>query len=95
MEEKIDALLENKDFVSKLMSCKEAVSLKALFAENGIELTAEQCEAVIKSLSAAVADGELDDAALEEVAGGKISLKNILKKIIKGITGGWMNSLLG
>jgi len=88
MNEKIEALFANEEFASKLVSCKEAAAVKALFTENGIEVTDEQCEAIVKELVSAAADGELDDAVLEGVAGGRISLKKIFKAVVKILKGG-------
>lgn len=64
MEEKIKALLENKEFAAKLAKCVDVASAKALFAEYGAELAEEQ----IKNLLG----GELSDEALADVAGGYI-----------------------
>jgi len=55
-----------KEQIQKAMACKTAEELMALAKSEGIELTKEEAEAYM----AEMADVELDDAALKNVAGG-------------------------
>lgn len=72
MEEKIKALLESEGFIDKMLACEEPEQVQALFAENGIELSLEEVKAIGAGLESALnnEEGELDEDALEEVAGG-------------------------
>lgn len=67
MEEKIKALLENREFAAKAVQCGSVADAKALLAEYGVELTAEQ----IKTTGSEA----LSDNELESVAGGFFLLK--------------------
>jgi len=55
-----------KEQIQKAMSCETAEELMALAKAEGIELTKEEAEAYMADL----ADFELDEAALKNVAGG-------------------------
>ena len=55
-----------KEQIEKALSCETAEELMALAKSEGIELTKEEAEAYM----AEMADVELDDAALKNVAGG-------------------------
>ncbi|MBR5376347.1 MAG: hypothetical protein IK139_03630 [Lachnospiraceae bacterium] len=52
--------------IEKAMSCKTAEELMKAAAEEGFELTKEEAEAYFDEMS----DMELDEEALDEVAGG-------------------------
>ncbi len=64
MEKKPEAL--SKELIQKAAKCKSAEELMELAKNEGYELTKEEAEAYLNEL----ADIELDDAALEKVAGG-------------------------
>lgn len=68
MEEKLKALAENEEFTEKLKQTESMEEAIKLFAEYGVEVTEED----LKNLMAAVPEGELDEAALENVSGGFI-----------------------
>ena len=55
-----------KEMIEKAMQCETAEDLIALAKSEGIELTKEEAEAYLAEL----ADFELDDAMLKNVAGG-------------------------
>ena len=55
-----------KEQIAKAMSCETAEELMALAKAEGIELTKEEAEAYM----AEIADVELDEDALKQVAGG-------------------------
>ncbi len=75
MEEKIKAVMAEEGFVEKLMECQEPEQVQALFAEKGVELSLDDVMAISKGLSAALEDGEeLDEDALDSVAGGSATL---------------------
>lgn len=74
MEDKINALLENEEFVTKLTACRSADDLKALFAANGIELTFEEAKKLFI--------GNLDDKDLEGISGGSL-FKHAAAKLFK------------
>ena len=55
-----------KEMIEKAMQCKTADELMALAKAEGFDITKEEAEAYM----AEMADFELDDAALSNVAGG-------------------------
>ena len=57
-----------KEMMGKAMQCKSADELIALAKTGGYELTKEEAEAYLAEL----ADVELDEARLKEIAGGGI-----------------------
>ena len=62
----IDKSKITKEMLDKALECKTADQLVALAKDNGITLTKEEAEAYLAELE----DMELDDAALDNVAGG-------------------------
>lgn len=68
MKEKIFALLEDADFSAKLETLSTAEEILAAFKEYGVDITAEELQALAGSI------GELDLDALDNVAGGILAL---------------------
>ena len=66
-----------KEQIEKAMACETAEELMALAKANGHEITKEEAEACMAKL----ADIELDEATLQQAAGGagKVTIKDILK----------------
>lgn len=72
-----------REQIEKALACETAEELMALVKANGHEITKEEAEACMAEL----ADIELDEATLEQVAGGqaaggspnKVEIKDILK----------------
>ena len=55
-----------KEMLEKAMQCKTADELMALAKSEGMEITREEAEAYLAEMD----DVELDDTALQQVAGG-------------------------
>ena len=55
-----------KEMLEKVMQCKTAEELMALAKSEGMEITREEAEAYLAEMD----DVELDDTALQQVAGG-------------------------
>lgn len=72
MEEKIQALMENAEFAAKMEQAESVAELVALFNAEGVEVT----EAALKQAMKTAENEEMDEAALESVAGGA-SLKTV------------------
>ena len=64
-----------KEQIQKAMACETADELMALAKAEGIELTKEEAESYLAEL----ADIELDEATLQQVAGGSPKISDILK----------------
>ena len=64
-----------REQIEKAMACETAEELMALVKANGHEITKEEAEACMADL----ADIELDEATLQQVAGGSPTIKDILK----------------
>lgn len=85
--EQLNQLLENEAFMEKVTSAGSVEEIAAIFAENGVELSTEEIKGMIQEvISGKTAGGELDETALESVAGGKWSIPNPFKSINK-----WLN----
>ena len=61
--------------IEKALACETAEELMALVKANGHEITKEEAEACMAEL----ADIELDEATLQQVAGGSPTIDDILK----------------
>ena len=59
-----------KEQIAKAMSCETAEDLIALVKAEGIDMTKEEAEAYLAEMD----DVELDDTALQQVAGGTSSV---------------------
>ena len=59
-----------KEMLEKAMQCKTAEELMALAKSEGMEITREEAEAYLAEMD----DVELDDTALQQVAGGTSSV---------------------
>ena len=64
-----------KEQIEKAMACETAEELMALAKAKGHEITKEEAEACMAEL----ADIELDEATLQQVAGGSPTIDDILK----------------
>ena len=67
-----------KEMIEKAMQCETAEDLIALAKSEGIELTKEEAEAYLAEL----ADFELDDAMLKNVAGGSCPYRKPGEKLL-------------
>ena len=64
-----------REQITKAMACETAEDLMALVKAKGHEITKEEAEACMADL----ADMELDEATLQQVAGGSPKISDILK----------------
>jgi len=70
MNRTISELLEQEEFCKALERCTNAEEALALFSQNGVETTAQELRELVSPPQGADGDGELDEDALETVAGG-------------------------
>ena len=68
-------IVVTKEQIEKAMACETAEELMALVKAKGHEITKEEAEACMAEL----ADIELDEATLQQVAGGSPKISDILK----------------
>lgn len=64
----LEELMQNEEFTAKLEKARDLDEVLAMIRERGIEITTEEITSAYKKLN----DGELDENALEDVAGGSI-----------------------
>ena len=84
--EKLDQLLENEAFLDKIYSCESEKEIADTLTENGIEMSEEEVKDMLEQVSAGKSTGgELDETALEGVAGGRIIGAVIIGKIVEKI----------
>ncbi len=62
--------MNTEKLAKQLESCKSNEDTLKVLAENGIEITAEEMNEVMNQLQPQETTGELDENALEDVAGG-------------------------
>ena len=91
MEQKIKLFKEiaNKEEVAaKLTATGDLNEILAVLADNGLQVSAEELTDILNALNGS-ADGELDETALEDVAGGGL-IKNlyVIIKHVLPIIGG-------
>lgn len=80
MEEKMKKLVQDQEFMNKLLACEEPEQVQKLFADNGVEITLEEVKALGKALAGmAQSDGELSEDDLEGVAGG--SFQSVIREL--------------
>ena len=73
--QQINELLESDEsFVAALLSAEDAEAVQTVFADYGIDLSLDEVETLIargqKEIQKCLADGELSEESLEDVAGG-------------------------
>ena len=64
------ALLENEEVGKRIKNAASVDEVIEILAENGINVTADELKEIAVPLNAALNGEELDEAALEAVAGG-------------------------
>lgn len=69
MEERINALLADEAFVAKMEQAESVEAVAALFQAEGVEVTAEEIGEYLGKI-----EDELDENALDDVAGGAAAL---------------------
>ena len=79
MNDKLDELLQNVDFLSKVMPLSPEEAQKE-FAKEGVEITADELNEIAALLKISQSEnGELDEAALDGVAGGRLISKRLIE----------------
>lgn len=72
MDNHLEELMCNSDFVQALLRCQTTQEIGALFTEHQTELTPDQLRVITNQLSILLEDdGEMSDETLENVAGGR------------------------
>lgn len=86
MNARFTELAHNQEFATALLSQESPEKAQEFLAANGIEMTMDEVLEFGKALDALDTDGEeLDEAALEDVAGGSLALGWAIAKLIIGI----------
>ncbi|MDR1240584.1 MAG: hypothetical protein LBK29_01750 [Oscillospiraceae bacterium] len=98
MENKMQELLTNEEFMSKVAKSKTENEVKNLFASEGVELNESQIKE-LKNLFIEVAKelNELDSEELDKAAGGRVEIKDFKNKqtLIGALIGGVAGSAAG
>lgn len=85
MTEKINELFQDETFVENLLSKETDIEVKALLAENGVEISLEEISAIKKTVEARLEnDSELSEDDLENVAGGS-DVSDIITGVVDGL----------
>ena len=83
MANKMNELFKNEAFCVRFFDALEdTTALQAVLADYGIEATAEETAEIAKTAKAQIAQEELNEEALDEVAGG------IIGWVIAGVASG-------
>ncbi len=72
-DELLKKVLADEEFVKSLLELESAEEVQAALKEKGVELTLADIGIIQKALESG-SEGELDEADLEQVAGGSITL---------------------
>lgn len=72
MNEELIKLFQNKAFVEKTAACETVEEVLALVKAEGVEVTREEFDSVMDAIAEinGAQEGELDEAELDQVAGG-------------------------
>lgn len=87
-EEKIAELLNSENFISKLDSIHSYEELAEEFGNNGVDISADEVEALSKDLVVLSKTGELDLEQLDSVSGG-VTVGQTAKLCWTGWKAGW------
>jgi len=71
---KVNELLANEDFIASLSNAESADEMIQLFADNDVEITADELQALVDE------SGELSDDDLDDVSGGAAVATSLSKK---------------
>ncbi|MFG6364067.1 hypothetical protein [Schaedlerella sp.] len=84
MSDKLNALLEDEDFINKILNAEDPEQVSALFAENGVTLSVKEVE-ILRSRLENTDNDELSEDQLENVAGGVDLdlIDDVLKSVVK------------
>ena len=86
--DKFDALMSNGDFTGRLAEMKGVDQIKALFLENGLEISDDALAVAEKKIAAYEATGELDEDTLALVSGGKLTKQGFWAGVGIGLIAG-------
>ena len=82
MNEQIKEKLENKEFVTKVLECKDEKEVKELFSKDGINVTDEEIQVLGIQINALAEELEkLPENELEEISGGVLPLQQVHKAL--------------
>ena len=77
-KEKLSKLLNDEDFLKKILPMKTPEEVQAEFKKEGLELSIEEIEALGKAINAAAKKGKpLSEDELENVSGGMLDLLGV------------------
>ena len=85
--ETVVKLLEDDMFSQKISEIDTIEGIQDVFAEEGINLSAEEINEMVVAIKALSKESELSESDLENISGGKISIK--LGSIISAFKMGW------
>ena len=77
LKEKLAGLDGNQEFAKALETAKNVEDLVRIFAEYGVETTEKE----LRELGASDKEGELSAEDLEDVAGGAVNWRRILRSV--------------
>lgn len=72
MNEKVSTLLNDEVFLEAFIDCETLPAAQKLLADNGVEMSIQEVDAILRGLSLAAIDEdeEIQDDVLENIAGG-------------------------
>ncbi len=86
--EKVQNLLSDDKFISKLNEKESFMEIKDLFGENGVELSEDELKMILNAILVTVdkSNGEISETELENVNGGIVGW--VILGVGAGIVGG-------
>ena len=84
-------LFENAEFLEKFQKTESKDDLQKLFKEYGLDLSREEIDEFVAEFEkvSTSTSGELDEASLEAVAGGAITIGKLAKWCWGAMKAGW------
>ena len=83
LENTINKLLENKDFVEKILVMKTPQEIQKAFSDNGVEISVKELEEIAKNIYKLINNPNrkesVIDSELENISGGKVNIHKGLR----------------
>lgn len=86
--EKVKSLMNETAFLDQASECKSIEELTALYHANGVELSSEQVQGLLKAAEDSLTTEEISEADLDDVVGGA-SVWSTIKKCFGAFKKGW------
>ncbi len=86
-QNKFKALLENEEFLTKILDLETPEDVQAAFKEEGVDISLDEANALGKAIVAQASGKELSAEELDAVAGGNVinAIRELSKQYFKNV----------